>query len=106
MDRRAFVGMVAGGFLVGANITRAQPIRKIATVGILHSSPAATLSSPGIIATRNGLRELGYVEGQNIRSHLISRLGSTLESSNPGSRQLVWTPRPTERIRFAVRKRR
>jgi putative ABC transport system substrate-binding protein len=66
MDRRAFVGMVAGGFVVAACSTRPQPVRKIATVGILHSSPSATFSSTGITAIRNGLRDLGYVEGQNI----------------------------------------
>src|SRR5438046_2432099 len=32
------------------------------------------------------------------------RLGSTLGSSSPGSRQLDWTLRPTERIHFAGRK--
>jgi putative ABC transport system substrate-binding protein len=58
--------VVAGGFIVAANIACAQPMRKIATVGILHSSPAATFSSMGIMAIRNGFRDLGYVEGQTI----------------------------------------
>src|SRR4051812_34769946 len=66
MDRRAFVGIAAGGFIAATSIGRAQGIRKIATVGILHSSPAATLSSAGIMAIRNGLRDLGYVETQTI----------------------------------------
>jgi putative ABC transport system substrate-binding protein len=65
-DRRAFVGAVAGAFLVAANVARAQPVRKSAIVGILHSSPAATLTSSGITAIREGLRDHGYVEGQNI----------------------------------------
>jgi putative ABC transport system substrate-binding protein len=75
MDRRAFVAVVAGGFLVAANIARPQPIRKVATVGILHSSPAATFSSSGITAIRNGLRDLGYVEGQNIVLEFRSATG-------------------------------
>jgi putative ABC transport system substrate-binding protein len=66
MDRRAFVEAVAGGFFVAANIARAQPIRKMAIVGILHSAPVATIGSPGIVAIRSGLRDLGYAEGQNI----------------------------------------
>jgi len=66
IDRRAFVGVVAGGVIVAANIARAQPIRKMAAVGILHSSPTATFDSAGIVAIRNGLRDLGYVEGQTI----------------------------------------
>ncbi len=66
IDRRAFVGVVAGGFIIVANIARPQPIRKVAIVGILHSSPAATLGSAGIMAIRNGLRDFGYVEGQTV----------------------------------------
>ena len=66
MDRRLFLGAIAGGFLVAARIVRAQPIRKVATVAILHLSPTATFTSQGITAIREGLRDLGYVEGQNI----------------------------------------
>jgi putative ABC transport system substrate-binding protein len=66
IDRRAFVGVAAGVFIVAANTARAQPTRKMATVGILHSSPTATFGSAGIMAIRNGLRELGYVEGETI----------------------------------------
>ena len=65
-DRRLFLGAIAGGFLVAERIVRAQPIRKVATVAILHSSPTATFTSQGITAIREGLRDLGYVEGQNI----------------------------------------
>jgi len=66
MDRRLFLGAIAGGFLVAERTVRAQPIRKVATVAILHSSPTATFTSQGITAIREGLRDLGYVEGQNI----------------------------------------
>ncbi len=66
MDRRAFVGVVAGGFIIATNIARPQPMSKVATVGILHSSPAATLSSAGIMAIRASLRDLGYAEGQTV----------------------------------------
>jgi len=75
MDRRAFVGMVAGGFVVTACIARPQPIHKIATIGILHSSPAATFSSTGITAIRKGLRDLGYIEGQDIVLEFRSAAG-------------------------------
>ena len=75
MDRRAFVGVVAGGFLSAANIPQAQQVRKIATVGILHSTPTATFNSPGITAIRQGLRDLGYVEGQNIVLEFRSAAG-------------------------------
>ncbi len=75
MDRRAFVGVAAGGFVVAACATGAQPIRKTAIVGILHSSPSATFSSQGITAIRTGLRDLGYVEGQTVVLEFRSAAG-------------------------------
>jgi putative ABC transport system substrate-binding protein len=72
MDRRAFLGFVAGGFLVSAC---AHSIRKTVTVAILHSSPAATFGSQGITAIRMGLRDLGYVEGENIVLEFRSATG-------------------------------
>ncbi len=42
----------------------AQPPAKVARIGIL--SPAAAASTPLSEAIRQGLHELGYVEGQNI----------------------------------------
>ncbi len=75
MDRRAFVGVVAGGLLVAVGVGRAQPTRKLATVAILHSSPAATFNSQGITAIRDGLRDLGYIESQNITLEFRSPTG-------------------------------
>ena len=75
MDRRLFLGAIAGGFLVAERTVRAQPIRKVATVAILHSSPTATFTSQGITAIREGLRDLGYVEGQNIVLEFRSAAG-------------------------------
>jgi putative tryptophan/tyrosine transport system substrate-binding protein len=67
--------MVAAGLLVAANVGRAQPTRKLATVAILHSSPAATFTSQGITAIRDGLRDLGYIEAQNIALEFRSPTG-------------------------------
>src|SRR5689334_22286831 len=75
MNRRAVVGVVAGGVLTVANFPRAQPTRMIATVGILHSSPAATIDSQGVTAIRQGLRDLGYVEGRNMVLEFRSATG-------------------------------
>ena len=46
--------------------TRAQQPSRTAVLGVLMPSIRGT-SDPLIDAMRNGLRELGYVEGQNIR---------------------------------------
>ena len=64
MKRRAFVGTIAAGFLAAPLAAETQQAAKVARIGWLGNSPAA---SPHLgEAFRQGLRELGYVEGQNI----------------------------------------
>jgi putative tryptophan/tyrosine transport system substrate-binding protein len=66
MERRAFIRLIAGSLLAAPLAAEAQP-RKAPRVGYL--SPGSP-SDPGrqrrFEAFRQGLRELGYVEGQNI----------------------------------------
>ena len=61
MKRRAFLGVIAAAPLAG----RAQPPGKVYRIGMLESIPAAQ-NSANLDALRNGLRELGYVEGRNL----------------------------------------
>ena len=67
MDRRAFIASLAGGLLAAPFAAQAQTAGKVWRVGYL--SPGSS-SDPGrqrrFEAFRQGLRELGYVEGQNI----------------------------------------
>jgi putative ABC transport system substrate-binding protein len=64
MDRRAFLGGVLA-VLVGPIPAAAEPGRKTARLGFLgNQSP--TLMAPSVDALRQGLRELGWVEGQNM----------------------------------------
>jgi putative ABC transport system substrate-binding protein len=65
MDRRTFVSTAAGALLVKAFPASAQPAKKVPRIGVLHAgTPAAVAqNSEGF---RQGLREHGYVEGQNI----------------------------------------
>jgi putative tryptophan/tyrosine transport system substrate-binding protein len=65
MDRRTFIGRIAAGFLVAPVAARAQQVGKVYRVGILETIPAAQ-NSANLGALRNGLRDLGYVEGQNL----------------------------------------
>ena len=63
MDRRVFLGTLTGGLLVAPLAAEAQA-RKVPRVGFLYrGSPAP---SQEIDAFQRGLRELGYIEGQNI----------------------------------------
>jgi putative ABC transport system substrate-binding protein len=63
MERRAFIGTVAGGLLVAPLAAGAQPAGKAWRIGFVRGSapPAAEVE-----AFRQGLRELGYVEGKNL----------------------------------------
>ncbi len=65
MDRRAFISTLAGGLLTAPLAAEAQQTGKVPRVGFLgNSSPE--LDSEWVTAFRRGLREIGYVEGQNI----------------------------------------
>ncbi len=88
IGRRAFIGRGALGILLAPLAAGAQPPAKIPRVGLLRfGSP----SDSGIRFTeepfRQGLRELGYVEGQNIaieyrhsegREHRLPELAADL----------------------------
>ena len=65
MDRRTFIGRVAGGLLAAPLAARAQPAGKVYRIGILESIPAAR-NAANLDALRKGLRDLGYVEGRNL----------------------------------------
>lgn len=64
VDRRTFIGGVAGGVLVMPLVGRAQQ-PAIPVIGFLNSRAAG--DDPQLLAAfRQGLKEVGYVEGQNV----------------------------------------
>ena len=63
MDRRTFIGGVAGGLLAWPLAAAAQQPAKLAVVGVLYSS---TGPGPILDNARQALRDLGYVDGKNI----------------------------------------
>jgi putative ABC transport system substrate-binding protein len=65
IDRRGFIGALAGGLLAGPVAANAQQAGKVARIGYL-SPLTASVDSPHSQAFRQGLRVLGYVEGQNL----------------------------------------
>jgi ABC-type uncharacterized transport system substrate-binding protein len=64
VDRRAFLGILAGSLLAAPLAAEAQQAAKVARIGYLAGSLAATPHLPE--AFRQGLRDLGYVEGRNL----------------------------------------
>src|SRR5947199_6592181 len=67
MDRRRFVGGVALGLVVAPLAARAQQAAKVPRIGLLT---AGSFASPefqsGIDGFHQGMRERGYIDGQNI----------------------------------------
>ena len=63
MNRRRFVGSVAGALLAVPFAARAQQ-KAMPVIGVL--STASPGPSPFMAAFRQGLSEAGYVEGQNL----------------------------------------
>lgn len=68
MDRRAFIGNVLGGLLVAPLLACTQQTGKVRRIGILT---AGTVASDWPLFA--GLRELGWIEGQNL---VIERRGA------------------------------
>jgi len=73
MDRRAFIGIVAGSFLAAPLAAEAQP-RKIPRLCFLTFDPG-TPQSTRFTPFFRGLRDLGYVDGRNIAIDYLSADG-------------------------------
>ena len=65
MDRRAFIGSVASALLVAPLVVARAQQPVIPVIGFLNSRAAG--DDPHLLAAfRQGLKEIGYVEGQNV----------------------------------------
>ena len=64
IDRRAFLGTLAGSLLAVPLAAEAQQPGKVWRIGVLESAPVA-LNAANLEAFRQRLRELGYVERQD-----------------------------------------
>jgi putative ABC transport system substrate-binding protein len=64
MKRRYFPALFAGAAICRPRIGRAQQVR-VPVIGFLRSSPAAGLAHL-VTAFRDGLKETGLVEGENV----------------------------------------
>jgi len=65
MDRRTFISALTGVLLATPLVTEAQQPRKMSHIGVFAAG-SPTMCSARYEAFRRGLRELGYVEDQNI----------------------------------------
>jgi len=79
VDRRAFLGALAGGVLAARLAAEAQPAGKVYRIGMLERTSPGT-NAANLEAFRRGLRELGYVEGKNL---VIEYRSPTAETNDP-----------------------
>ncbi len=76
MERRTFLGMIAGG-LLAAPLAEAQQPEKVYRVGILTNKASDPAEARLWQAFRSGLRERGWIEGQNILIEFRAAEGNT-----------------------------
>jgi putative ABC transport system substrate-binding protein len=66
IDRRAFLAGTGAVLLAAPLAAEAQLAGKVTRIGVLEPTSMA-LNAANLDAFRQGLRELGYVEGRNMR---------------------------------------
>ena len=81
MDRRAFIGSLAGGLLAAPLAAEAQQAGKVYRIGMLETR-STILNMANIDAFRQGLLELGYKEGQNLE--IVYRSSDGRDERFPG----------------------
>ena len=65
MNRRRFVRVIAGGLAIAGSVTEGQAAATVYRVGFLLGASEESVASL-FGALREGLRDLGYVEGRNL----------------------------------------
>ena len=80
MKRREFITLLGGAAAAWPLAARAQQAAKVPRVGIL--SPAASETAATLTAFREGIRDLGYIEGHTIA--LDFRLSKGIMDALPG----------------------
>jgi putative ABC transport system substrate-binding protein len=66
MNKKSLVSMLAVVIVVFVHLAEAQQQKKVPRIGYLSSTDDPKTPGPSIEAFRQGLRDLGYIEGKNI----------------------------------------
>jgi putative ABC transport system substrate-binding protein len=77
MDRRAFLGALAGGLFAAPLAAEAQKAGKVYRVGVLTNKASDPVEARLWQAFRSGLRERGWIEGRNILIEFRAAEGNT-----------------------------
>jgi len=107
VDRRAFIGTLAGGLLAAPLAVEAQQAGKVYRIGYL--SPASA-HNPIDEAFERAMKDLGYVEGENLRLERRFTGGRTDQFAGAAAELVrlnvdlivVWTPSATLAVKNAT----
>jgi hypothetical protein len=75
VDRRRFLLTSLAGALAGPLAAEAQRVGKVYRIGYLATTPTTPVTLPLWEAFQEGLREGGYVEGQNLFRVFVKSCG-------------------------------
>jgi putative tryptophan/tyrosine transport system substrate-binding protein len=89
ITRRVFVGSLAGGLLAPPRAASAQQAPKVWRIGFLGPPLSSEWGGHLVQAFQQGLRERGYVEGQNITIEYRSTESASNEQIRVGAAELV-----------------
>ena len=91
MQRREFITLFGGATVVWPLAARAQNVKNIPKIGVLWHAGSEEEEASNLGAVRQGFKELGYIEGQNIR--LINTFAAEqYERFNANAAELVALP--------------
>ena len=93
VTRRAFIGTLAGGLLAAPLAAGAQQAGKVYRIGILGNVPLSDTEGARVWgALTQGLRELGYAEGQNLIVEHLSTEGRPERLPALATQLVRWKP--------------
>jgi ABC-type uncharacterized transport system substrate-binding protein len=91
MTRRDFI-LLAGGAAVLPLAARAQQSNQMRRMGVLHGSADNPQTQARIAALLEGLRQLGWIEGQNLKIDYRFSLGTTASISKSAAELVALAP--------------